>query len=121
VGAHSVNVPAGYDPDTFEALPLEVQQELLEAANGGIVYSADGYENDSISRAPLVAATAAGHEKATYEGQYNSVGKRDGEGTLTWANGDMYVGFFKNGFMEGRGTITFHDGETFWYEPQFVR
>ena len=112
VGAHSVNIPAGYDPDTFEALPLEMQQELMEAANGGIVYSADGYGNDSIARAPVVSAHAAGQEKATYEGEYNDAGKRHGEGTLTWRNGDVYVGWFKNGFMEGRGTITFHDGKT---------
>lgn len=110
-GAHHSNVPAGYDPATFEALPLEMQRELMDAANDGIVYSADGYGSDSIARAPLAVATAAGQEKATYEGDYNNSGKRHGEGTLTWANGDVYKGWFKNGFMEGRGTINFRDGE----------
>lgn len=33
VGAHHVtNVPAGYDPDTFSALPEEMQKELLDDA-----------------------------------------------------------------------------------------
>eukprot|EP00956_Cyclotella_meneghiniana_P042654 scaffold248895_cov23-Cyclotella_meneghiniana.AAC.1 len=67
-----------------------MQQELLDAANDGIVYSADGYGSDSIARAPFAVATAAGQEKATYEGEYNDFGKRHGEGTLTWANGDVY-------------------------------
>jgi hypothetical protein len=111
VGAHSVNVPAGYDPDTFEALPLEVQQELMDAAQNGVVYAADGYEYDSIVRAPIVEATSVGQERATYEGDYNSAGKRHGEGTLEWANGDVYVGRFRNGFIDGTGTITFHDGK----------
>lgn len=111
VGAHSVNVPAGYDPDTFEALPVAMQKELMDAANQGVIYSADGYDYDSIVRAPFVAATSVGQEKCTYSGGYNSAGKRHGDGQLVWANGDVYVGSFKNGVIEGRGTITFHDGE----------
>ncbi|KAL3797788.1 hypothetical protein ACHAWO_000405 [Cyclotella atomus] len=122
VGAHCVNVPAGYDPDTFEALPLDMQMELMDAASGGVVYSAEGYGSESIAMAPIVNAHAPGQDVATYEGDYNAVGKRHGEGTLTWANGDVYVGWFKNGYMEGRGTITFHDGTEYsgqWHKNKF--
>ena len=41
------------------------------------------------------------------------MGKRHGDGELKWANGDKYVGKFKDGFIEGRGTISFHDGKLF--------
>ena len=37
----------------------------------------------------------------------------NGDGELKWANGDKYVGKFKDGFIEGRGTISFHDGKLF--------
>jgi hypothetical protein len=74
------------------------------------VYSVEWYGSESLHGLWL-NAHAAGQEVATYEGDYNAVRNRHGEGTLTWANGDVYVGWFKNGFMEDRGTITFHDSE----------
>jgi hypothetical protein len=47
---------------------------------------------------------------ATYEGLYNNYGQRHGEGTMTWSNGDQYVGNFFNGLRDGLGTITFGTG-----------
>ena len=124
VGAHSVtNVPAGYDPETFAELPEEMKQELLDdaarrqAGVGGRGYAADGYDYDSIADAMVVPArpmNSGGGGTATsctYEGEYNIMGKRHGDGELKWANGDKYVGKFKDGFIEGRGTISFHDGK----------
>ena len=32
-------------------------------------------------------------------------GVRDGNGKLTWSNGDCYQGTFKNGLRHGRGTF----------------
>ena len=126
VGAHSVtNVPAGYDPETFAELPEEMKQELLDdaarrqAGVGGREYAADGYDYDSIVDAMVVPArpmSSGGGGTATsctYEGEYNIMGKRHGDGELKWANGDKYVGKFKDGFIEGRGTISFHDGKLF--------
>jgi hypothetical protein len=119
VGAHSVNIPAGYDPDTFEALPEDVRQELLDDAARQVAerrYSADGYDYGSIVDAQVVQARPAGEQSGagpatscTYEGEYNMIGKRHGDGELKWANGDKYVGKFKDGYIDGRGTITFHD------------
>jgi hypothetical protein len=36
---------------------------------------------------------------------------RDGQGTLTFTNGNKYVGEFKNDKFHGQGTFTFADGE----------
>ena len=134
VGAHAVNVPAGYDPETFEALPADVQLELLNdaarKAATGERYSADGYNYDSIVDAQVVQAhhmsggssTRGGGGMATsctYSGEYNIIGKRHGDGELKWANGDVYKGKFKDGYIEGRGTITFHDGKFVRYLLEF--
>lgn len=37
----------------------------------------------------------------------------DGQGTLTWANGDKYVGIFKDGSRTGQGTWTGADGNKY--------
>jgi hypothetical protein len=46
----------------------------------------------------------------------------DGQGTLTWANGDKYVGEFKWGSLTGQGTKTYLDGtvkEGIWKDDEF--
>ena len=45
-----------------------------------------------------------------YEGEYKD-GLRDGQGTLTFADGRMYVGEFKDGFKHGQGTYTWPGGD----------
>ena len=117
VGAHSVNVPAGYDPDAFEALPEDMKQELMEDATrqaqtrGARRGGADVYDDEDIAQAMTVHAQPVGPNmtSCTYKGEYNVMGKRHGDGELTWINGDTYIGRFKDGYIEGRGTINFHD------------
>jgi hypothetical protein len=41
----------------------------------------------------------------TYEGQFAG-GLPNGKGTYTWANGDIYVGEWKNGFRDGMGDFS---------------
>ena len=38
-------------------------------------------------------------------------GKRTGQGTYTWPDGEKYEGAFKDGVKNGRGTVYFSDGE----------
>ncbi len=54
--------------------------------------------------------TFANGEK--YVGQFKD-GKFDGQGTYTWAGGDKYVGQFKDGMRNGQGTHTFANGEKY--------
>ncbi|KAL7535408.1 hypothetical protein ACHAWF_005158 [Thalassiosira exigua] len=123
VGAHSVHTPAGYDPETFEALPLDVQRELMDDAarrRGSRRYSAEGYDRDEVEGARVVRAQSV--SPCTYTGEYNVMGKRHGDGELKWENGDVYRGKFKDGFIEGRGTICFHDGTEYagqWKRNRF--
>ncbi|KAL9180044.1 hypothetical protein ACHAXT_008014 [Thalassiosira profunda] len=117
VGAHRVKVPAGYDPETFEALPDELQQELLaDAARRR--NSAEGFDDGIVVQArPMASATSC-----TYTGEYNVRGKRHGDGELKWTNGDVYKGKFTDGYIQGRGTISFHDGTEYagqWKRNRF--
>lgn len=48
--------------------------------------------------------------KASYKGSLNVYGERDGQGVMTWENGDVYTGEFFNGNRHGHGTLVFHDG-----------
>ena len=47
-----------------------------------------------------------------YVGPYKD-GKRNGQGTYTFANGDKYVGEYKDGKANGQGTFTFADGSKY--------
>ena len=40
-----------------------------------------------------------------------SDGEIDGEGTATYANGDVYTGVFVQGKREGQGTMVYASGE----------
>lgn len=55
--------------------------------------------------------------KLQYEGQVQR-GKMNGQGTLTFENGDQYTGAFRNGAFNGKGTFTSKRGWT--YEGDFV-
>lgn len=37
-------------------------------------------------------------------------GIMNGQGTMTWSDGKKYVGEFKDGFPKGHGTMTYPDG-----------
>ena len=38
---------------------------------------------------------------------------QEGQGTYIWANGDKYIGEYKDGNMNGQGTFTLADGIKF--------
>ena len=44
-----------------------------------------------------------------YEGEFKD-GERNGQGTYTWNDGGKYVGEFKDGKKNGQGTYTWNDG-----------
>ena len=60
--------------------------------------------------------------KIKYEGSLVH-GKMNGEGTLTFKNGDSYKGYFKNGTFDGKGTFTSkagwkYEGDTVVYRVE---
>ena len=47
-----------------------------------------------------------------YVGDFKD-GKRTGQGTLTWPSGDKYVGGFKDDKKNGQGTLTYPNGDKY--------
>ena len=47
-----------------------------------------------------------------YVGKWKD-GKRNGQGTRTYPNGEKYVGEFKDGKSHGQGTYTWSDGSKY--------
>lgn len=56
--------------------------------------------------------------KITYHG-YVQANKMNGQGKVTFENGDVYEGNFSNGFFDGKGKFTAKDGWT--YVGQFKK
>ena len=55
-----------------------------------------------------------------YEGEYKD-GERNGQGTYTWNDGGKYIGEYKNSLKNGQGTYTFLNGDKFegeWKEGE---
>ena len=71
-------------------------------------------EDDKIppnSHSTNASSSRSDHQsKASYNGSFNVYGERDGQGVMTWENGDVYTGEFFNGNRHGHGTLVFHDG-----------
>lgn len=59
-----------------------------------------------------------GDNQVTYTGT-TIQGKMNGQGKMTFENGDTYEGEFVDGYFQGTGTYTSKDGWT--YEGQFVK
>ena len=59
-----------------------------------------------------------GNNQVTYTGT-TIQGKMNGQGKMTFENGDTYEGEFVDGYFQGTGTYTSKDGWT--YEGQFVK
>ncbi|MGT2907000.1 hypothetical protein [Streptococcus dentiloxodontae] len=67
----------------------------------------------------LIMVTFKSKETLTYDnGKITYTGyvvnhRLNGQGTLTYANGDTYKGEFKNGVFQGQGTFTSNEGWTY--------
>ena len=57
--------------------------------------------------------------KGQYVGEYKD-GKRDGQGTRTWSDGDKYVGKWKDGKRHGQGTMIWNNRDKYEGEWKVV-
>lgn len=71
-----------------------------------------------VQRLPQTGKLTLDQGKMVYQGSILN-GKMNGKGSLTFENGDTYIGEFKNGAFDGQGTFTSKDGWT--YVGQFKK
>ena len=58
----------------------------------------------------------------TYIGNFKN-GKKHGEGTIHYYNGDKFIGEFKDGKKNGKGSFTYSSGETIsgnWHNDLYI-
>jgi len=52
-------------------------------------------------------------KEGRYEGERNEAFEKHGQGKLTYANGDTYVGEWKNNKKDGKGTYLYKNGDCY--------
>ena len=53
-------------------------------------------------------------DEATYEGEWNENGEKDGFGIQIWVDGERYEGQWRNGMMnDDNGIMTWPDGDKY--------
>jgi hypothetical protein len=72
-------------------------------------YSLPKCEGDDSTKWHKCNGTLTWSEGDKYVGEYKD-GKGHGQGTYTWASGSKYVGEWKDGKRQGQGTYTFGKG-----------
>jgi hypothetical protein len=91
---------------------LPVVQNSSNNRSSGSISPASFTSDDDIRVGRPSSATIEPPSQSTanYQGSFNVYGERDGQGAMTWDNGDVYTGEFFNGNRHGHGTLVFHDG-----------
>ena len=104
------------DPDAFQSyvdeMPnkySEMQADLL-SPSGEIALQKSVDEDHASPKSEEDTKTLADGDK--YVGEFRD-GKRHGQGIYTYANGDKYVGEYRDGKKHGQGIYTFADGDKY--------
>jgi TolB-like protein len=106
-----------------KALWISEHRWIVDPKSGCEVYNGKPTPNDSVSYSGgCEKGRASGNGTAQwfvnkkpsgkYVGQWKE-GKNHGQGTHTWANGNIYVGGYTDNKMQGQGTKTWADGDKY--------
>ena len=92
---------------------------FLKEVNGEWVWFKDGdektdlkYEGEISNEVPNGQGTLTYPDGQKYEGEWKD-GKWDGQGTWTSPDGDKYEGEWKDGQSHGQGTYTWSNGDVY--------
>lgn len=99
---------------TFESIRLRLKPYLTRknAELASLIFILLCASTLFIGRIPTQQTLTFDKGKITYHG-YVQANKMNGQGKITFENGDVYEGTFKNGIFDGKGTFTATDGWTY--------
>ncbi len=112
--AHTQADPA---PEERTSRPVSAGRKKLEVMSVAAILACALLSLLLVNR-PSQKTLVFGNNQVTYTGT-TIQGKMNGQGKMTFENGDTYEGEFADGYFQGQGTYTSVDG---WvYEGQFVK
>ena len=105
------------EPEQRPSRPVSASRKRLELASVVAILVLAVLSIVLVNR-PSTKTLVFGDNQVTYTGT-TIQGKMNGQGKMTFENGDTYEGEFVDGYFQGMGTYTSVDGWT--YEGQFVK
>ena len=108
---------ADSEPEQRHSRPVSAGRRKLELASVAAILVLAVLSIVLVNR-PSQKTLVFGDNQVTYTGT-TIQGKMNGQGKMTFENGDTYEGEFVDGYFQGTGTYTSKDGWT--YEGQFVK
>ena len=104
-------------PEERSSRPVSAGRKKLEVISVAAILACALLSLLLVNR-PSTKTLVFGNNQVTYTGT-TIQGKMNGQGKMTFENGDTYEGEFVDGYFQGQGTYTSVDG---WvYEGQFVK
>ena len=108
---------ADSEPEQRPSRPVSASRKRLELVSVVAILVLAVLSIVLVNR-PSTKTLVFGNNQVTYTGT-TIQGKMNGQGKMTFENGDTYEGEFVDGYFQGTGTYTSVDGWT--YEGQFVK
>ena len=105
------------EPEQRHSHPVSAGRRKLELVSVVVILVLAVLSIVLVNR-PSQKTLVFGNNQVTYTGT-TIQGKMNGQGKMTFENGDTYEGEFVDGYFQGTGTYTSKDGWT--YEGQFVK
>ena len=105
------------EPEQRHSRPVSAGRRKLELVSVAAILMLAVLSIVLVNR-PSQKTLVFGDNQVTYTGT-TIQGKMNGQGKMTFENGDTYEGEFVDGYFQGTGTYTSKDGWT--YEGQFVK
>ena len=102
----------GYLGGTIGYIPPEQAQNILRTDSSDTGSHANPHLTTSSSPSPDLEKRLSNLENGIYKGEYKN-GLPNGQGTMTFLNGEKYVGQWENGLANGHGTNVWPSGEKY--------
>lgn len=118
--------PSRRDTETMSVLTQQSSQESVSIHRTAVrvpegLLEAEKFQ-DGLARGPGILQYASGSQFLKYEGEFFD-NQPHGQGTMTFVNGNVYVGYFSGGKMTGYGKLTYsspNEAMHISYEGQFI-